>query len=112
MPYIRRDSEGRIIALQSTASEDASEHIASSDPEVLAFLQDSDSSDISQQYLATSDVELVRVVEDLIELLVDKNVLLFTELPSAAQQKLINRKKVRASLDGEDAVMVGQEDIL
>ena len=51
---------------------------------------------------------LVRVLEDLIEMLTAKGIILFTELPESAQQKILLRKRLRKdrtnSLDllGED----------
>jgi len=50
----------------------------------------------------------VRVLEDLIEMLTAKGIILFTELPESAQQKILLRKRLRKdrtnSLDllGED----------
>jgi len=48
-----------------------------------------------QLFLEQSDIELVRVLEDLVDVLTQKGVILFTELPEAAQQKLLRRKTAR-----------------
>lgn len=50
-----------------------------------------------QRTLQQSDAEVVRVLDDLIELLIDKGVIQFTELPIEAQQKLLNRSQLRQS---------------
>jgi hypothetical protein len=50
--------------------------------------------------LASSDQALIRVLEDLIETLVAKNVIHFTDLPEAAQTKLLERRSLRRSLNG------------
>ena len=58
--------------------------------------------------LNNSDIELIRVIDDLIDLLTDKGVIQFTDLPTAAQHKLMNRQSLRQKkhnldlLDDED----------
>lgn len=48
--------------------------------------------------LSSSDAGLARVTEDLIELLIARGVIRFTDLPLAAQNKLLERKETRARL--------------
>jgi len=48
--------------------------------------------------LAETDIGLVRVLEDLIDVLMRKGVLQFTDLPEAAQLKLLQRQTARAGL--------------
>lgn len=48
--------------------------------------------------LSETDIGLVRVLEDLIDVLISKGVLQFTELPAAAQAKLLERRTARAGL--------------
>ena len=67
MPYVRRDATGQLIALSS---------------EEKARLQE-------------SDRDVVRVLDDLVNLLIDKNLIRFTDLPAAAQRKLIERRGLR-----------------
>ena len=52
---------------------------------------------------------IIRIVEDLIDLLIRKNLILFTELPEDAQAKIRERKRVRAIMTDEDLVV---DDIL
>lgn len=49
---------------------------------------------------STSDAEFVRVLEDLIDALISKNVLRHTDLPIAAQRKINARKGMRNRLKG------------
>ncbi len=44
---------------------------------------------------AESDAEYVRVVEDLIQVLIDKRIIKFTDLPSSVQEKTRNRQRIR-----------------
>lgn len=49
--------------------------------------------------LAESDITLVRVLEDLIDVLITRGLIQFTDLPPAAQTKLLERRQSRATLD-------------
>lgn len=112
MPYVNRDENGKIIALVARPSRDTAEKLSASDPEVLAFLQESETEFPSREFLTSSDLELVRALEDVINLLVEKNVIKFTELPSAVQHKLLNRQYVREKLHDENGLLIEGEDIL
>ena len=52
------------------------------------------------------------VIEDLVELLIDKNVIMITELPQAAQQKLMGRKSARELFNKDTMLIVDKDDIL
>ena len=65
------------------------------DPEVQVFTQDVS---IHADVLKQSDTELVRVLEDLIDVLINRGVFQFTDLPKAAQVKLMARRQTRATL--------------
>jgi hypothetical protein len=49
--------------------------------------------------LAESDQALIRVVEDLVDTLIGKDLLRFTDLPEAAQAKLLERRNLRRSVN-------------
>ena len=42
--------------------------------------------------------DFVRVLEDVVQLLVDKGIILFTDLPESAQDKMLYRQKLRSSM--------------
>jgi hypothetical protein len=48
--------------------------------------------------LSQSDTGLARVLEDVIDVLINRGVIQFTDLPDQAQQKLLERRQTRASL--------------
>lgn len=52
----------------------------------------------SHQSLASSDAGLARVTEDLIDILINRGVIQFTDFPPAAQAKLLERRQTRATL--------------
>jgi hypothetical protein len=112
MLYAKRDQNGNITALETKANAQAKEPVSTDNPEVLEFLNKHSESTDLKQILTESDVKLARVVEDLIELLIDKNIIMLTELPEAAQLKLVSRQRVRNAIQGEDELMVGEDDIL
>jgi hypothetical protein len=110
MPYAVRDESGRIIALYSEPRAGAEECLAGDHPEVLAFI--ADQQDGVRASLFTSDVETVRVIEDLVDVLVAKKLILLTDLPDAARSKLLERRRLRQSLSDVGDVMVSEQDIL
>ncbi|MNV95727.1 hypothetical protein D3C71_1906530 [compost metagenome] len=59
--------------------------------------------------LKDSDLELIRVLEDLVSVLVERGVIRYTDLPEAAQRKLQARAEVRSSL-GCLSGLLGDED--
>ena len=91
MPYIRRDANGKIVALLAEPAPDASEVLSLIDPEVERFL----SADANVETFRALDLDFVRVTEDLIQTLIEKGVLAFTDLPHEAQQKLQARGTFR-----------------
>ncbi|MFZ5766898.1 MAG: hypothetical protein ACOY4H_15070 [Thermodesulfobacteriota bacterium] len=108
MVYVERDSEGKITAIHHAPHAENAERRTLSDQEVLAFLE-GEKSEVWIKLLSLSDLSTIRIIEDLIELLISKNVIQFTELPEAAQRKILERRAVRSKIEG-DTLMV--EDIL
>jgi len=48
--------------------------------------------------LNQTDMGLVRVLEDLIDVLITRGLIQFTDLPQAAQDKLLERRETRAGM--------------
>ena len=48
--------------------------------------------------LVQSDASLARVLEDLIDVLINRGLVQFTDLPDAAQAKLLERRQTRANM--------------
>lgn len=102
MIYIERGSDGRITALHNTPSHVAQEKKTMMDKEVVAFFNSSDS---WEQLMAMSDFGTIRIIEDLIDLLVHKNIINFTELPEHAQQRIRERKHLREKIVSQDLLV-------
>lgn len=109
MLYVERDKEGNIIALHNKPEPGAVEQKSIMDEEILEFLDKNVETDPWIQLLSLSDIGIIRILEDLIDLLIRKNIILFTELPEEAQAKIRERKRVREKI-GPDHLMV--DDIL
>jgi len=86
--YVRRNTEGLIIAVSEIATEECSEEISRDSDDLGVFFARARSERLD---FVRSDIELARVIEDVVELLVSKGLILFTELPQEAQSKLMQR---------------------
>ena len=107
MPYVKRDEQGRISTL-SLVSASGLEEIPATSPELLDFMRNAG---MEQSTLQQSDMRLVRVLEDLIDLLIDRDVIRFTDLPLPAQEKLMERRSMRQSLGALDLLGGANETI-
>jgi ABC-type uncharacterized transport system ATPase subunit len=112
MVYIERDENGQIIGVFNAPQGDKSQYISPQAPELLEFLGQSNRHEDVQTILTASDMAMVRVIEDLVGTLIDKGVILFTDLPEAAQHKLVQRKKIRHHLNSLENLMNEDEGLL
>lgn len=93
MPYVHRNASGLIDSLHRQPQR-SGEFLADDHPEVLAFVgQAGGKRDVGE--FDRLDADFVRVLEDLIDTLIVKNVLNITDLPEQAQAKLLARKSFR-----------------
>lgn len=98
MPYVVRDGEGNVRAVFDSPV-DGAEEVAPDDPDLGAFINQNAQTGMVLDEWVQSDLELVRVVEDLVEVLIDKGVFMFNELPGGAQRKLNTRRGRRKEMD-------------
>lgn len=94
MHYVVRGPDGVIISLHRDPV-DAAELLASNHPDVAAFLGQP-----GDRVFAEMDAGLVRVIEDLVDALLRRNILRITDLPIDAQVKLFERKHFRENMQG------------
>jgi hypothetical protein len=109
MPFVERSDDGKIIGLRTATGTNCTEEKSINDEEILDFLKDNLDNKFLKSLLAHSDAGLIRLLEDLIELLTKKNIILFTELPEKAQQKITERTQIREKMSSQDIIV---EDIL
>jgi len=105
MPYIERSADGKIIGLRTVAGPNSTENKSLNDEEILDFLKDNMDSKFLENLLAHSDAGLIRLLEDLINLLTKKNIILFTELPEKAQEKIIEREQIREKMSSQNIIV-------
>lgn len=107
MPYVGRDGNGNIIVLATERNAQADEPVDADSPELQAYLGQFPA--VSGDELSRSDQELIRVVEDIVDTLIVKNLIRFTDLPEAAQNKLVHRRSLRRSKAALD--LLGTDEI-
>lgn len=112
MAYINRNINGEITEIFEARQHDAQEYISVDNAELIDFIKQAASNQDVKTVLSSSDVALIRVLEDLINTLIDKNVIQFTDLPLVAQGKLANREKIRGHLTSLDNLMSDDDGIL
>ncbi|MBV2234923.1 MAG: hypothetical protein KUL75_05185 [Sterolibacterium sp.] len=104
MPYVQRNNQGNIVAVSMLESAVANEWLDEQAPEIAAFMQAISPQVVAAdqtvvQALSASDLALIRVVEDVIDLLIDQNLMRFTDLPIAVQEKLMQRRSLRQGMN-------------
>lgn len=110
MPYIRRDPAGAILSLHRDASPEAPEFQPDQHPDVLAFVGQAAAAQPADTGFAQLDADFVRVIEDVIDTLIGKNVLNITDLPAEAQAKLFSRKSFRERRNAHALHLFGDAD--
>ncbi len=92
MAFVQRGADGRITSLHREAGTGTAEELPLDHPDVIAFLE---ASPRAADEFARLDASFVRVIEDLIDTLIAKNLINLTDLPEQAQSKLLSRKTFR-----------------
>jgi hypothetical protein len=114
MPYVVRDESGKIKGIFAEATAEATEEISADDTDLVRFLGELGlaSPGAIRQLLAESDMRMVRLVDDLIDVLLEKTLIKITDLPAAASQKYLQRQAARRRLQGIQNLMVDEKDII
>lgn len=109
MLYAIRNEEGRIVSLSETHTSGA-EAVDIKNKEVLEFLSINDDEFSAEEFLEQSDTAVARIFEDLVDVLISKNIIMFTDLPEMAQKKLLSRKLARNMNRPENDTITPQEN--
>ena len=115
MPYIKRNSAGQISAVSEESLPGFLEATEKDADDIAAFGVELIGADEAE--LVKTDLEFVRVLEDVIELLMSKNVIQFTELPDASQEKMLKRKQLRDGITSkldlldEESLFFGRDQL-
>ena len=97
MVYVKRDENNQIVGMFAENIESDLEEIAEDDEELQAFM--TQCAFDSENNFIKSDLELIRVIEDVIQILMEKDIIHITDFPMAVIQKLVDRKKIRKNFD-------------
>lgn len=112
MRFVMRDPDGSIASVHRDPVV-GSVALPDDHPDVLAFMgHDTDAAQAAHnpgQAFAGLDADLVRVIEDLIDALIERNVLRITDLPGEAQQKLFDRKHFRSRMQAHSLQLFGAQ---
>jgi hypothetical protein len=110
MPFIRRNAQGAVDSLHRR-DEGGAEFLPDDHPEVHAFLGDTAAAPPAEAF-ASLDADFIRVIEDVIDTLISKNVINITDLPLEAQTKLFGRKGYRERATKDALKLFGDEDTI
>ncbi|WP_095110086.1 tryptophan synthase subunit beta [Pseudomonas sp. Irchel 3E20] len=99
MFYVQRDAQGQLIRVEATAYAEATETLPADNHEIQDWYAN-EAVEVSLKQLKQSDLDMIRVLDDLIQVLTSKGVIRVTDLPPAAQAKLMDRTQAREALGG------------
>ncbi|AMK33520.1 MULTISPECIES: hypothetical protein [Pseudomonas] len=109
MFYVQRDAEGQLLRVEAAAFDGFTDMVPADNAEIQEWFAD-DVVENSLKQLKQSDLDMIRVLEDLIEVLTAKGVFSITDLPPGAQAKLLNRSTARKALGGLNNLIEEDED--
>ncbi|MCY1350870.1 hypothetical protein D9M69_371160 [compost metagenome] len=100
MVYVQRDNHGRLLKVEYQPFEGMTDTLAVESEELRTWLTAREEVKARLDSLRNSDLELVRVLEDVVSVLVERGVIRYTDLPEAARLKLDQRAVARAEIEG------------
>ncbi len=115
MPYVSRDASGLINGIFLRSQSNVTEFLPNDHPDIILFFGGTLPESIADNALidlTQSDIDFIRVIEDLIDVLISKNLLTFTDLPPKVREKIINRNDARGRLAGSNDLVVSDKGIL
>lgn len=109
MIYVQENARGELVRVDMEPFAEMTGSLPVADVRILAWL---DREEVRARLgrLKDSDLELIRVLEDLVDVLVARGVIRYTDLPEAAQRKLQQRAETRAGLAGLGGLLGNEDD--
>ena len=93
MAYVLKNAQNKIIAISDT--EKFGENWIQMDDTAKEYIAYLDAQLTKSNPFRESDINLARVLEDLIDLLIDRDIIHFSDFPQAAQKRLLDRQTMR-----------------
>lgn len=100
MVYVRRDEHGRLLRVEDEPFEGMSGTLTVQSDEMNIWLRHCGDMQSRRDLLRESDRDVLRIMEDVVSLLIERGVIDYGELPQAARDKLDLRALIRADLEG------------
>jgi hypothetical protein len=112
MPYVIRDRAGRIVQVIEELVSGANETLPEDSAELREYYEEREpGTNTLRMQLVQSDQGMARLVEDLIDLLIAKHLIQFTELPPAAGAKYLQRQEKRQKLGAIQSLVPDEKGI-
>lgn len=108
MLYVKRDAWGNLERVEPAPFDEMDGELSADSQEAQAWFANQ-TVESSLLQLKQSDLDMIRVLEDLIAALMQKGVLRITDLPEAAQAKLVGRSRARDALGGVHSLINDEE---
>jgi hypothetical protein len=108
MFYVQRNDQGQLQRVEVAPYAEYTEVLPADHADIQGWFAD-DVVENSLKQLKQSDLDMIRVLEDLIEVLTAKGVFSITDLPPGAQAKLLSRSTARKAL-GNLNNLIEEED--
>lgn len=112
MPYVIRDRAGKIVQVIEEMVTGANETLPQDSAELREFYEANEpGTQTLRMQLVQTDLGMARLVEDLIDLLIAKHVIQFTDLPPAAGAKYLERQGKRQKLSALQSLVSDEKGI-
>ena len=112
MPYVIRDSAGKIVQVIEETVSGGYETLPEDSAELREYYDGRElGPNTLRMQLVRSDQGMARLVEDLIDILISRHVIQFTDLPPAAGAKYLQRQGKREQLNAIKSLIEDDKDI-
>lgn len=111
MLYVKKDDNGHITEIEFSP-ESGYEEISITDQEVSRYIAESDNSqEIIYELLNRLDLKMIRSIEDIVQILIDKDFMLITDLPEPVQNIMLFKKRLR-HLNQNNSPIFEEDDMI
>ena len=111
MPFAKFDDQGQIVSIHAVRIDDDCQQVAGNDPALQTFLKQHSVETVDADDFHQLDLDFIRVIEDVIYLLIEKRLIVLTDLPVAAQRKLAERRNLRGRAGDLGGIVTEDEDL-
>ncbi len=110
MPYVIRGANREVAQVRDDPSDGAMEYLEPESPEIRHFIDRSVRQEELRKNLASTDAGMIRVIDDVIEILLKKGVIGPSDLPEFVMAKVRSRQQARGLL--REMPLVPDDDVI